>query len=128
MTAEQMPAGREMDALVAERVFGWEWFEVGDTKHTRMLRPADRFTYGAIADRDGVKYLSGLPRYSTDVSDAWLVVEHITRPPATLKEAERAANTRFGFWWDKANLWAYEAPEAAAAICRAALEAVGGAT
>jgi hypothetical protein len=60
----EMPAGRELDALVAEKVMGWE------------LRQCERHK----TEPDG--YACGLcwgwdqfPAYSTDIDTAWQVVE-----------------------------------------------------
>ena len=122
-----MPAGREMDALIAEKVFGIIWdetrcricgwpiaesIEKGCTKEDCSMRPRPK----RRADEHS--------NFSTDIAAAWLVVEKITAPPKTIEEARRAANTTFGYWFNDANLWACSAREAAEAICRAALLAV----
>jgi hypothetical protein len=109
-----MDAGREMDALVAVHVMGWQFEQ----------RPPDVYM-GYIDPRGSFRLSEEIPAYSTDINRAWLVVERITRPPETPEEAHRAANTRFGFWWGEANLWAYTSQEAAHAICLAALRANG---
>lgn len=56
-----MEAGRELDALVAERVMGW----------TRP--PRGRVTWTA-PEGYGTSF-GAVPRYSTDIAAAWLVVE-----------------------------------------------------
>ena len=135
MSIDEMPAGRKMDALVAERVMGFRR-EVDDTSDYNGVRHGNEVLIppGETLDslRDMLPRKGEIPfgyfvtaRYSTDIAAAWQVVERITQPPLTAEEAERAANTRFGFWWDEANLWAYSAPEAALLICRAALKAAG---
>lgn len=86
---EAMPAGREMDALIAERLFNCkiicrhdgsisEW----GAGETRKFRDAQ------------------IPHYSTDIAAAWQVIERITRVPQSLDESHRAANTRFYYWWE----------------------------
>ena len=53
-----LSASRELDALVAEKVMGWE-------------RPSDpSWSYPA--------YMHDQPAYSTSIADAWLVVEKLS--------------------------------------------------
>ena len=101
MTREEiltMESGRTMDALVAEKIFG----KVKDSWHYKLT----------------------LPNYSTDIAAAWGVVEKIIAIPRTEEEARRMANTKFGYWFDKAYLWSMTAGKAATEICRLALLAV----
>lgn len=65
------------------------------------------------------------PAYSESLDAAWLIVEHITKPPSTRDAAERAANTRFGLWWNGAELWSCSAKEVAECVCVAALGSLG---
>lgn len=61
-------AGRELDARIAERIFGYTLdYEFADlhvppAPHVKELR-------------DGYDEWGMLPHYSTDIADAWLVVE-----------------------------------------------------
>ncbi len=71
-----MKEGREMDAAIAERIFGWQWFNHPE-KSIRYFRPEAVFRYGAIAEGDLIEYTDQLPHYSTDISAAWLVVERL---------------------------------------------------
>src|SRR5690606_5237881 len=68
-------SGRELDAAVAERVLGWKR---GD------LRCGDMPWYPPGTGR----YLGGgrmdLPEFSTDISAAWEVVEHLATPDEAL--------------------------------------------
>lgn len=61
-----MNAGRELDALIAEKVMGWTWNE---------------FTaWSPSGSRNAIQFkndLSWLPYYSTDIAAAWEVVEKI---------------------------------------------------
>ena len=84
-----MKAGREIDALVAERIFDWQWVtgilpwnfpclispehhkETGfDIKPTDLRRPRGTF-----------------PHYSTEIADAWRILEAIqkTQSPVEIK-------------------------------------------
>jgi hypothetical protein len=56
-----MKAGRELDRLVAEKVMGWK-VEYGELGH-------EHFT-----ENGEIKFL---PFYSTNISDAWQVVEKL---------------------------------------------------
>lgn len=105
---------RALDIRIAEEVMGWTEL---DNDSVSGRAPANQTPWPG--------QLQPLPEYSTDIKAAWQVVERVTRIPRTLEEAERAAGTRFMFWWEKANLWAYSEAEAAEAICQAALVAVG---
>lgn len=64
-------AGRDLDALVAEKVMGWRW------SGRYLVPPADVETsfWDGSCNRDGVPRF--LPRYSTDISAAWGVVEKL---------------------------------------------------
>lgn len=111
-----MDAGRELDALVALQIFRYTLdYEFADTLGAPCVRElCDQY------DEWGM-----LPHYSTEIGDAWLVVERVTRIPQSLAEAERAANTRFAYWFERTPLWSMSASEASLAICRAALAAYG---
>lgn len=62
-----MEAGRELDAVVAEKVMGWKKTPV-DNYPWQMLPP----------DATELKVKS-CPRYSTDIAAAWQVVERFRR-------------------------------------------------
>jgi len=71
---ERMEAGREMDSLIAEKVMGWRWS--GENK--KWLIPPDddpRIAWAALWDKKGRP--DWLPDYSTDIADAWQVVEKL---------------------------------------------------
>lgn len=76
-----MNAGREMDALVAEKVMGLEhreWVPYGAPEgwYPRTApRLNARDDEGNAIDADG--YSSELPFYSTSIADAWQVVEKL---------------------------------------------------
>lgn len=133
-----MNAGRELDALIATKVMGWT--NVGCEKNAQHeefvphgcdpLHPA-AFPFGR----------SQLPHYSTDMADAWDVVEKLS--PRERGERSHIACLNMphspALYPDDAPVWwvewfdgdqtldAVDAPTAALAICRAALKVVGGA-
>ena len=61
-----MKAGRELDALVAEKVFGQKLFR-GAVVYGNWSPQDDGY--------DG--YVCDVPRYSTDIAAAWKVVEQL---------------------------------------------------
>ena len=108
---DTMPAGREMDALVAEKVMGW-----ADINSNAAL-------VGGLCDDK--RNWKPLPFYSTDIAAAWEVVEKIKG---------NYGNCRFiTEWVPKAKQWScggdgYDCgwgKTAPLAICRAALKAGG---
>jgi len=121
MKIEDMKAGRELDALVAEKVMGW--------KKVKWLGDYD------WRDKDGEQpYTVRAWNPSTDIAAAWQVVEKIQ---------ERQGRDRFiiylSSYWGT-NSWVYKcefimetvnksvdgfADTAPLAICLAALRAVG---
>jgi len=120
-----MNAGPELDTLIAERVMGWHL-----TDQDSMIQcdvngdPVE----GGPTWRDENGKHTGWYAWnwtpSRSIGSAWHVVERITRIPQSIAEAEQMANTRFGYWWDQAHLWAYSSKEAAEAICQMALVCV----
>lgn len=74
---DNMPAGREMDALVAEKVMGC-WVKVrtlGTDSPTRL------WSCGCTGEKShNGPAGSGLLPYSTDIAAAWEVVEKLARP------------------------------------------------
>jgi hypothetical protein len=122
--SDDMPAGRELDALVAERVMLWSG--VGN-------RPDRMSTYlggdGWSGNRlDQGEVLSDIPYYSTAVGAAWLLVEGLDEDwCCSLQEHPAEYNEwacTFAHRRDALSV-SGSANTAALAICRAALKAVG---
>ena len=122
-----MEAGRELDALVAEKVMGFaKVVRDYDKRHnTEGLRS---FVYDTAFAWFGKE----TPRYSTDIAAAWLVVEHMGPIPFSLRfqpaDAWRAGGGEvycYAHWtcWFEGGK-EIDADTAALAICRAALLAV----
>jgi hypothetical protein len=109
-----MRAGRELDALVAEKVMGWKWIgpdEFNDNRHLTL---------------GGQKVQARIPDYSTDIAAAWDVVEKM-RPTFNLvlecvSLEYNCHVARPGHLDEKVNVRADTAP---LAICLAALKACG---
>ena len=79
-----MRVSRELDALIAERVMGWELDDLPEG----VVWEGNSETGGGVTARTAV------PRYSTDIAAAWEVVEKI-----------RGAGFTFSLW-DNANQYA----------------------
>lgn len=104
-TMSEMQAGRELDAIVAERIMGWRWY-TRPLAPLRWLGPPNAAdgppnSAGAVALCDKAdkgkeaedgwwleedRYRDGFPRvphYSTEISAAWEVAEklHLTVTP-----------------------------------------------
>jgi len=88
---EVMPAGRELDAMIAEELIGWKWYSRKSHDLSFLVPPdaapewlekwcnpshrqAERFEDWDAMQSFGSKY-HRLPRYSTDIAAAWTVAE-----------------------------------------------------
>lgn len=58
-----MVAGRELDALMADKVMGW--------KVSSQWWNGDKSTFDCQSSEDGTK----VPNYSTSIADAWKVIK-----------------------------------------------------
>ena len=83
MTTE-IKAGRKLDAIVAERLFGWRWEKRFETSDPSFIPPENdpRLVWCAEWDDDG--YPDYLPHYSSDSETVSDVLNAITRPPSGL--------------------------------------------
>lgn len=79
---ERMPAGREMDAMVAEKVMGLKVSKASEILELWQASPSGAsyaFIYGIGKDEmcvAGANSLSTIvPRYSTEIGAAWGVIE-----------------------------------------------------
>lgn len=113
-------AGRKLDALIAERVMGW------DRDGDRLWPPDTR--------RSKWKYGISVPPYSTSIADAWPVVEKLKERhsveliggPNDEGGCEHWSCTikSYGYRSFQDQKWRGEADTAPLAICIAALRAV----
>lgn len=140
--SSDVPVGRELDALVAERVMGWKWMPLDKHFHRTECAVDDGVIASAHLRDDSVlradthvgPYCSPPPRYSTDIAAAWEVLEHVSSPPAgcdaddDIYESVEVYRDPVGTWTCRIPCgvigpeahWGHE-DTAAAAICRAAL-------
>lgn len=76
-------AGRELDVEVAEKVMGWKEVSLidGGVPGTRMMgRPPLEPTH-----------IYGVPYYSTEITDAWEIVEKLKKKNYTFKLEENSS-------------------------------------
>jgi hypothetical protein len=125
--------GRELDALIAERVMGW-------TRHPEKMHPTDNRTIGGVLYcPPGSPYNHGgvnvVPYYSTRIDAAWEVVEK--HPAIVVQRATSRDGSKAGYMCSlplepndprragqRITSVNAEADTAPLAICRAALKAV----
>lgn len=112
MAIETLPAGRELDAIVAEKVMGW-------------CRGSEASS-GEWQRHDGM--LAELPKFSTDIAAAWQVVEKLRPDDIFLTisalpdgDYECAAQNEIGETLKLADSACVKAGSAPLVICRAAL-------
>jgi len=135
---DKLEAGRELDALIAEKVMGWTWCvqphghisRPGKYSYTRWLCEPDRYrsakpkwdkwdgkTEMPISGLNG-EYMHVL-EYSTDIAAAWEVVEKM-RELDMLGDFSQACDFLTPWSW----LDYSKASDMALFICRAALKAI----
>lgn len=109
-----MEEGRDLDALVAEKVMGWKYYPASAGTMQPINPPywinPDRQSLDAIEDWP--------PSYSTDIDAAWEVVEK-------LAGTFRLEYEKYSDWDCELGLGSAHAKTAPLAICLAALKAVG---
>ncbi len=72
-----MEAGRELDALVAEKVMGWSKRVSADHSNSPIKQLRAFGIIYAWKDSNGNDKGLDVPRYSTDIAAAWQVVERL---------------------------------------------------
>lgn len=120
-----MKAGRELDKLIQEKIFGL--FVPDPVKHKDLTREQ---VFELMKDYDGI------PRYSTDIAAAWRVVEKMADRLKHYRHSTGDFTCRSfgpGFWEAEWSDWfedrgtvfyTAKADTAPLAICLAALEAI----
>ena len=135
--AKEMTAGRECDALVAEKVMGYTLSELS-------LPAYPKYKLFDIESGEFSGYVKEVPHYSTDIADAWEVVKRMPIPFKLEKCWEKAYQIGPEGWsacWctdadcegcnensrctNGDDAWAETAP---LAICRYALKVAGVST
>lgn len=123
-----MPAGRELDALVCEKVFGYLVNRPDSGAEMRAFRidgPVVRFEIHGM----GGELTTQIPHYSTDIAAAWEVVEKLTTSTKQWFEYEQSSVSYFATFrisgaGENDGEWTGNGWSAAEAICRAALRCV----
>jgi len=117
MNYDEMPAGREMDVLIAEKVMGWKW----DSR--------DEVFY----DQEGRSRVDIFNRFSSEIEYAWMVVEKIIAMSYTVLVSNGKHSPPRQTWHCIITIIPQQggyrdgyADTAPLAICRAALKAVEG--
>ena len=128
MNIDEMPAGREMDALVAEKVMGWSEIH---HRNGRLFGMPPEAT--VIRGDDVILHLLPILSYSTDIGAAWEIMIIIRMTASLSLEHPLTAaglwqakfeNRGEGTWHDEVTVCAM-ASTAPLAICRAALKFMG---
>ena len=112
-TIEQMPAGRELDTLVAEKVLRWKRQERGRSSSLPWPHWIS----------DGTTYLE-LPRFSEDVGDAWEIVRELIKRGLHVSLDSDGSGWTADFTPNPLVTFFTCADTAPLAICRAALRVV----
>lgn len=113
-----MKPGRELDALIAEKVMGLKNIRLANDGRSDYLcygKPDSIFLEGKI-----------VPAYSTDISAAWLVVEKMQDNDWAFildNMEDFIGNWQAHFEKDKSG-WSADSESAPHAICLAALKAI----
>lgn len=128
MKIADMPAGQQLDALVAEKVMGWRWYPCALNDAQKILAPS-REASDTVRIGQGVMGL--VPDFSTDIAAAWPVLEKLAEQGLRVelhdcRPDEGAQSWRVLFSGADTRTVAYAyASTPMLAICRAALLAVG---
>jgi hypothetical protein len=126
MMANELPAGRELDALVAEKVMGW--VEVRKQSIANALGQHVMDDYVGQPSI-GVTQPVLVPRYSSMIQEAWKVADHLRTRSQFVAVLSGMGPQGVQPWICKINrdggFLEERADTAPVAICLAALKAVG---
>jgi hypothetical protein len=106
---KEMKPGRELDALVAEKVMGFDVYP-----NNSEFLPADTMA---------IKF-NNVPCYSTDIAAAWDVRAKMLERGYKLELRSDSFGSIANFYNDRDNNWCKEYLDAPHAICLAALKAM----
>ena len=131
MKIEKMQAGRELDALIAEKVMGWEWRKTSLNDEQKVLVMGN---YNPLDDSTdfwwGDDVMKLVPYYSRDIAAAWQVVEKMREEGLDIDitvrpKIEYGCRVAPRGECNTDNVVFLASTTAPLAICRAALKAVG---
>lgn len=124
----EIPVGAALDALVSERIFGqpWELFE-----HVSINDRPGGWTWlprGSNPHSPPGESYAGMrpPRYSSEIGQAWEIVERLTTTTKEWFRCEQSCITYEATFaiegaGDRDDAWTAKGDSIAEAICRAAL-------
>lgn len=125
-TTSGVGVGRELDALVAERVMGWEqhdFHHVGDFVRPdawRRFAENGHFAHH-IQPHEWMRW-QDVPAYSTDIAAAWQVVEKMKAEGyEACIDSDSDGDWSVIFTMNGEGIWCSVKKDAPLAICRAAL-------
>lgn len=136
---ESVAGERALDERVAETVLGWKWVtspayrgrwllpphEAAEGEQQglfEVVRAARHMQKPVISNPEGNPKL---PHFSSDLHEAWGLVEYIATSSHLLSESGMPVRVRFATLMEKSDLWFMSAGEAARAICSTALRVIG---
>lgn len=125
----KMPAGREMDALIAEKVMGWKKIgKIHPDLKCDLIGENPHYFYPPDGEFD--KWMDLVPHYSTDANDMLLVSDNLKSRGFNAR-IEIQSGAHVTIWKTDMTEYGPEPINAKAdsiplAICRAALLAVTG--
>lgn len=76
MKLDQIHAGSEVDALITEKVMGRS---ICQHSRVRGVAQSGGFAMCSVHECKGELHYNFLPHYSTDIGEAWKVLDHIVR-------------------------------------------------
>lgn len=126
MMANELPAGRELDALVAEKVMGWVEVRKQSIANAMGQHVMDDYVGQPSI---GVTQPVLVPRYSLMIQEAWKVADHLRNRSQFVAVLSGMGPQGVQPWICKINrdggFLEERADTAPVAICLAALKAVG---
>ncbi|MBO0961477.1 hypothetical protein J1P26_17360 [Neobacillus sp. MM2021_6] len=130
---------REIDKLIAEKIFGWQWFTRTNANSYWLGAPEeinlepDKYTGKVILLSDEERtwkesewFMDDIPQYFSKIEDAWLVVEKLSKNSDFILSKD-CDDSFFicEFHFTLNEVYIETAETAPLAICKAALKAVG---
>lgn len=101
-----MEAGRELDALIAEKIIGWKWINHPGFDEPFMFSPEQvkgfipEFVAAHTVENCDRNAPDRLPHYSTSIADAWLVVEKLRERESIARSNGASDQAWVSFVWN----------------------------
>lgn len=114
---------RELDALAAEKLFEWRWLPwFGNTEQLILVPDESYFHSSEIWGRNILHFV---PKYSTDIASAWLIVDKFDNPHTSVVIETYSDGWCCRIIKSSPEIFQSLAKTAPIAICLAALKTVG---